>query len=147
MAKQHIFIRERLQMQAHFFDVDSVNVVWHGNYVKYFEIARCNLLDKIGYGYNQMRADGFGYPVAKFECKYLAPIRFADIFEVEACLTEYESSLQFLYFIFDRRGRKITRASSMQVCIRLDTFESCFSTSEKLQTVVKNYSGYIPKEE
>ena len=26
-----------------FFDLDPMNVVWHGNYIKYFEIARCNL--------------------------------------------------------------------------------------------------------
>jgi acyl-CoA thioester hydrolase len=29
-----------------FFDVDSMNVVWHGHYVKYLEVARCALLER-----------------------------------------------------------------------------------------------------
>ncbi len=37
-----------------FFDVDSMNVVWHGHYVKYLEVARCALLDQIGHNYNDM---------------------------------------------------------------------------------------------
>jgi acyl-CoA thioesterase FadM len=35
------------------FDVDTMNVVWHGHYVKYLEVARCALLDKIGHNYTR----------------------------------------------------------------------------------------------
>ena len=47
-----------------FHDVDMMEIAWHGHYVKYFEIARCKLLDKIEYNYSQMRDSGFdpGYP-------------------------------------------------------------------------------------
>ena len=41
-----------------FFDVDSMEVMWHGNYVKYLEMARCELLDKLGYNYIAMKKDG-----------------------------------------------------------------------------------------
>jgi acyl-CoA thioester hydrolase len=34
-----------------FFDVDSLEIVWHGHYVKYLEIARCALLDELGHNY------------------------------------------------------------------------------------------------
>ena len=47
-------ISEETEVSAEFFDVDAMQVVWHGNYVKYLEIARCALLDKIGYGYKEM---------------------------------------------------------------------------------------------
>ena len=46
-------ISEETEISAEFFDVDAMQVVWHGNYVKYLEIARCALLDKIGYGYKE----------------------------------------------------------------------------------------------
>ena len=36
-----------------FYDLDPMNVVWHGNYVKYLEVARCDLLSKIGYTYDE----------------------------------------------------------------------------------------------
>ena len=41
-----------------FFDVDTMNVVWHGHYVKYLEVARCALLDKIGHNYTAMLEAG-----------------------------------------------------------------------------------------
>ncbi|MGH8486657.1 MAG: acyl-CoA thioesterase, partial [Pseudomonas sp.] len=34
-----------------FFDVDSMLVVWHGHYVKYLEVARCALLDRLEHNY------------------------------------------------------------------------------------------------
>ena len=44
------FISAEIEFKVEFYDVDSMNVVWHGNYVKYMESARCVLLDKIGFG-------------------------------------------------------------------------------------------------
>ena len=46
-----------------FFDVDSMNIVWHGHYCKYLEVARCNLLDKLGYNYTDMKNSGFMFPI------------------------------------------------------------------------------------
>ena len=50
-------------IEVPFHDVDTMNVVWHGHYLKYFEIARCKLLDQFHYNYNQMRDSGFAWPV------------------------------------------------------------------------------------
>ena len=48
-------IEASVEFRVEFYDVDSMGVVWHGNYVKYMELGRCALLDKIGYGYNEMK--------------------------------------------------------------------------------------------
>lgn len=48
-----------------FFDVDSMEVMWHGNYVKYLEMARCELLDKLGYNYIAMKKDGYAFSYRK----------------------------------------------------------------------------------
>ena len=48
-----------------FFDVDSMHIVWHGHYIKYLELARCAWLDRLDYGYAQMAAAGYGWPVAQ----------------------------------------------------------------------------------
>ncbi|MGL5028381.1 MAG: acyl-CoA thioesterase, partial [Shewanella oncorhynchi] len=45
-----------MEMQIPFHDVDSMGITWHGNYLRYFEIARCKLLDELGYNYRQMQA-------------------------------------------------------------------------------------------
>ena len=48
MAK-HIYCRHRAEIEVPFFDVDVMQIVWHGHYVKYLEVARCAFLDAIGY--------------------------------------------------------------------------------------------------
>ncbi|MBQ2464452.1 MAG: hypothetical protein II507_05635 [Treponema sp.] len=41
-------ISEEIVFNVEFYDVDSMRIVWHGNYVKYMEASRCALLNKIG---------------------------------------------------------------------------------------------------
>lgn len=46
--KQHPISAEYV-VEVPFFDLDPMHIVWHGNYVKYFEEARCQLLRTIDY--------------------------------------------------------------------------------------------------
>jgi len=62
MTKQST-LSASFEMQVPFFDVDSYRIVWHGNYPKYFEIARCKLLDMIEYPYSVMEESGYFFPV------------------------------------------------------------------------------------
>ena len=43
-------------IEVPFHDVDTMHVVWHGHYLKYFEVARCKLLDQFNYNYNYLSA-------------------------------------------------------------------------------------------
>src|ERR1700761_7909922 len=64
-------------IKAQFHDLDPMQVVWHGNYVRYLEQARCALLDRIGYNYPEMEASGFAWPVVDLRVKYVRPVRVA----------------------------------------------------------------------
>ena len=48
-------IKTQLIHKVEFYDLDPMNVVWHGNYIKYLEAARCDMLSKIGYTYDDMK--------------------------------------------------------------------------------------------
>jgi hypothetical protein len=52
-----------IALKIQFYDLDPMQVVWHGNYARYFEQARCALLDSIGYNYPEMKASGYAWPV------------------------------------------------------------------------------------
>ena len=57
--------------------------VHHSNYLKYFEAARLEWLDKLGISYKKMEEDGVLLPVIYTEIKYLFPLKFDDIFVVK----------------------------------------------------------------
>ncbi|QCD52720.1 MULTISPECIES: acyl-CoA thioesterase [unclassified Campylobacter] len=127
-------------IKAQFFDVDSMNVVWHGNYVKYLETARCELLDEIGYNYENMKKDGFAFPIVKLDIKYVRPVFFADEIEVEARLVDFESFLKISYLIKNHKTKeKISVANTSQIAIDMINKETCTIMPDSFKEAVEKY--------
>ena len=81
-----------------FHDIDMMQVAWHGHYVRYLEIARCELLDAIDYNYPQMQASGFAWPVIDLRLRYAAPALFAQRITYRSyVLTRVEKPLKIDY--------------------------------------------------
>lgn len=113
-----------IAMSPAFHDCDPMQVVWHGNYFKYFEIARCALLQRHGYDYPDMQASGYLWPVVDARVKYIRPLRFQQALRVRARIVEWENRLKIDYEIFDAtHGERLTRAHTIQVAVAVDTGE------------------------
>lgn len=107
-----------------FFDVDSMLVVWHGHYVKYLEVARCALLERLDHNYLQMQASGFAWPVIDLQLRYIRGATFGQRLKVRASLVEWENRLKINYLISDAvTGERMTRASSVQVAVEIASGE------------------------
>ncbi len=127
-------IESETYITVQFYDLDPMNVVWHGNYIKYLETARCDLLSKIGYDYDNMREDGVAYPVATMELKYIKPCIFQQKLKVVASIEEIEPCLIIKYTIFDAEtGEKLFKAKTMQICVNVATKESVYSAPKGLK--------------
>lgn len=111
-----------VDIKVPFFDIDMMHVVWHGHYVKYLEEARCALLESMEYGYAAMRDSGYAWPVIDLQLRYMNPAAFGQRLTVRAELVEWESRLKIHYLIQDAEtGTRLTRASSVQVAVAIDT--------------------------
>jgi acyl-CoA thioester hydrolase len=116
-----------IESKVQFFDLDPMAIVWHGNYVKYFETARCALLDSIGYNYMQMKESGYMWPVVDLHVRYVKPAEFGQRLKVHAAIVEWENQLKIDYLITDAgTGHRLTRASTTQVAVDITTREMCF---------------------
>lgn len=112
-----------------FFDVDAMQVVWHGNYVKYLEVARCELLRSFNYDYLEMQASGYMWPIVDLSVKYVGSALFARKIKVQARLKEWENRLRIDYLITDvESGKKLTKASTIQVAIDISSMQMCFES-------------------
>lgn len=104
-----------------FYDVDSYRVVWHGNYPKYFEVARCELLEKLTIPYSVLEEIGYFYPVIEMDAKFLKVLHFTQKITVSAILKEYRHKLQVNYIITDSASEEvITKGSTAQVAVSPD---------------------------
>ena len=117
-------LSHEIEVVPPFFDIDSMDIVWHGHYVKYLELARCALLEKFDYGYVRMRESGYGWPIVDLRLKYVRPALFNRPLVVRAEIVEWENRLKFEYVIRDKAtGEKVNTAMSIQVAVDLATRE------------------------
>ncbi|MBR4159230.1 MAG: acyl-CoA thioesterase [Spirochaetia bacterium] len=124
-------IEATVEFKVEFYDVDSMGVVWHGNYVKYMELGRCALLDKIGYGYKEMKETNYAFPVASLKLKYIKPLMFKQAAVIKAVLVEYENRIKIEYFIYDKEsGELVTKGESIQMVLNMKTMSTSFLCPE-----------------
>lgn len=129
----------KFKFRVEFYDTDSMGVVWHGNYVKYCEMARCAFLREINYTYLDMKNDGFAYPIVKMDFKFIRPAKFDDEIWVEIDLAEFESLLKFKYTITNAKtGEILCKATTAQAAVHIATMETCFYLPECLKEKLKD---------
>lgn len=133
-------VSETIRVRVRFSEVDPIRMVWHGNYVKYMESARCALLNKLNYDYKAMEKDGYVWPVVQLGIKYIRPLRFMQKVRVEVSLVEYEICLKLQYrFIDMETGKVITKAESTQMAVQIKTGESCLGSPKEFVEKVRKY--------
>jgi acyl-CoA thioester hydrolase len=130
------------EVTVEFYDLDPLQVVWHGNYIHYFEIGRRALLEKIGYSYDEMKESGVAFPVIEISAKYLGPLRYRDQARIKAILMEYENCLIIRYEIRNAQtGQLTTKGLSTQMAYDVMKKESCFVCPailiKKVETLIK----------
>ena len=126
-------------MQVPFYDVDSFRIVWHGNYPKYFEVARCQLLELIGYPYKKMEETGYFFPVIDLQVRYVESIYFEQSIRVSAELVRWEDKLVIDYRIYDLESKRIlTKASTTQVAVQMPEHITQFQAPDELIQNVEN---------
>jgi acyl-CoA thioester hydrolase len=122
-----------VEIEVPFHDVDMVGIVWHGHYAKYFEIARCALLESFRYNYMEMMASGYGWPVIDLRLRYVKPAQFGQKIRVRATLLEWENRLRIEYLVRDAvSGERLTKGETVQVAVHIATREMCLQSPDVL---------------
>ena len=131
-----------VDIEVPFHDCDPMQVVWHGNYARYFEVARCELLRKISYDYLDMQASGYIWPIVDMRTKYIGSAVFTQKIIVKAELVEYESRLKINYVICcEKTGKKLTKGYTVQVAIDIETLDMQYVSPEVLLNKIKNLNA------
>jgi len=122
-----------IQLKIPFQDVDVMGIVWHGNYLRYFEEVRAELLGKIEYGYFEMKESGYAWPIVDVRVKYIKPLHLQQTILLRARIVEYECQLKIEYEVFDVvSGDRTTKGYTTQVAVNMENNEMCFTSPEIL---------------
>lgn len=140
MSKQQ-YLTSSVDIEIPFHDCDPMNIVWHGNYARYFEVARCQLLRLFNYDYLDMQASGYMWPIVDMRVKYVGSAKFTQVITVTASLVEYEHRIKINYLITDKKtGAKLTKGHTVQAAVAMSSnelqLESPVILAEKLQPIL-----------
>ena len=124
-----VYLSAEVIIDVPFHDCDPMQVVWHGNYARYFEVARCELLRKISYDYLDMHASGYLWPIVDMRTKYIGSAVFTQKIIVKAELVEYESRLKINYVVCcAATGKKLTKGYTVQVAVDISSEEMQYAS-------------------
>lgn len=90
--RRFIMVEHKSAIRVIYADTDAMGVVYHTNYIKWFEVGRCELLRSIGYPYARMEEEGILLPVAECGCKYKMPAVYDDMLEITARVSEMKGA-------------------------------------------------------
>lgn len=122
-------LQHEVEIEIPFHDCDPANIVWHGHYARYFEVARCALLERLNYNYDHMLESGYAWPLIDFQMRFIRPLRFKQKIRVRARIVEWEFRLKMDYLITDATsGERLSKGSTVQVAINCQTLEMCLSS-------------------
>ncbi len=126
-------ISAEIEVEVQFSEVDVMQVVWHGHYLRYLEAARWALMNQIGYGLEAMCASGCAWPIVDVHMRHLLPARFGQRLRVRASLIEWADRLRLNYLITDAASsQRILRASTVQVAVDVVSGEMVYGTPPQL---------------
>ena len=96
-----------------FSEVDSMRIVWHGNYLKYFEDGRESFGIRYNLGYLDVYKHNVMIPLVKINCDYKRPLEYGDIAIVETRFVPAEAAkIVFDYTIYRKRDMEIAAVGS-----------------------------------
>ena len=114
-------MEDKIEICVRYSETDQMSLVYHGNYVKYFEIGRIAWLKKIGISYKQMEDDGIMLPVIDVKINFRKPALFDDKLILTTKLKRLPSyMIEFEYEII-RNDDLITRGYTKLIFLNSKT--------------------------
>jgi len=118
-----------------FYDLDPIQVVWHGNYLNYFEDARTALFNSNGIDlYDFYLQEGIVFPIIKTSTKHVLPLRYHDEFICRATIVDARMKIVVDFEIRKADGGQVcARGRTEQVSVKADTMEILYSVPGEIR--------------
>jgi len=86
-------------LRVRYAETDQMSVVYHSNYLIWFEVGRVELLRQLGFSYLEMERDNVHLPVVEVNCRYKHPARYDDEITIRTSIARMQSSI--LHFSYE----------------------------------------------
>jgi len=125
-----------IELRVRYAETDSMGVVYHANYLVWFEMGRSEYCRKQGFNYRDLEAAGYYIVVAEASCKYRKPARYDEVIQVRTFLHALKSrSLCFRY--------QVLRKGSTETLVEGETRHLCLDAAGRVKVIPDPYASYL----
>lgn len=131
------------KVKVRYAETDKMGVVYHSNYLIYFEIGRTEFINKCGMSYIEMEELGIMIPLLESSCKYIQGAKYADELIVRTWIEELSAAkVRFNYSIVrEMDGKEITKGSTLHVFV--DNNFKIINLKRKFPEIMINLQGLL----
>ena len=123
-----------VRFKVPFYDLDPMQIVWHGNYLKYFDVTRSELFDHLGvdlFAYHDRTR--YIFPIIRTATKHIRPLKQGDEFICRATLKEARTKIVVFFEIrLVKDGTLCAKGTTEQVAVREPEMELEYSIPEEI---------------
>jgi len=107
-------------VRVRFTECDPLGIVWHGNYIQYFEDGREAFGRHHGISYLDQKAHNFSTPIVKSSCEHKLPLRYGDVAKIKTTYIDSAAAkMVFKYEIMNPDGQVVCTGETVQVFVEL----------------------------
>ncbi|MBC3757197.1 acyl-CoA thioesterase [Hyunsoonleella sp. SJ7] len=106
------------QVRVRFVETDPLGIVWHGNYIQYFEDGRESFGRKHGISYLDQKDHGFATPIVKSSTDHKLPLRYGDIATIRTIYVDSPAAkMVFRYEVYNQDNKLVCTGETVQVFV------------------------------
>jgi len=111
-------IEHTSQVRVRFVETDPLGIVWHGNYIQYFEDGRESFGRKHGISYLDQKDHGYATPIVKSSTDHKFPLRYGDIATIKTIYIDSPAAkMVFHYEIYNQDNQLVCTGETVQVFV------------------------------
>lgn len=114
-------LQQTEEIRVRFNETDPLGIVWHGNYITYFEDGREAFGRKHGLTYLDIQNAGFVTPIVKSTCEHFLPLKYGETFTIETTFINSRSAkLIYQYRLYNKENKLVCSGETIQVFLDND---------------------------
>jgi acyl-CoA thioester hydrolase len=115
-------LTSEVKIRVRYGETDQMGYVYYGNYPLYYEVARTDMIRKIGWSYKTMEQNGIMMPVASLNVKYIRPAFYDDELTIKVFVRKFPGvRMEFEYEVYNEENKLINMGDTTLVFVDMKT--------------------------
>jgi acyl-CoA thioester hydrolase len=133
---------EPYKRKVQYYETDQMGIVHHSNYIRWFEEARVDFLERLGFGYHKAIAERIDFAVLGVSCEYKSMARFGESVEIYVSVTHLEPfKMSLEYRVVDAESGELRTTGESRHCYYHSEKKRPVSLKRELPELYEIFAG------